>query len=229
MPRPAIATPRGAQVHAQSVSDIVTWFALVRNPQGAFSPDLPLARTDGIGTSPTIRARYASWSFGPGDDETTNLGLGADFQAGGRTLRVDALLSTVKDCSECRSIGVNVGLVFPLKFGDAAASSGFEVSIIPGLGYSSWGDGDVGAFMGTVEVPLALRVNAGGLRVRPFLTPGFGFARVASDTESESGSLPSYGYGVAVGGTRWDASIGVRQVMLEDAPDVLGFNLAWRW
>lgn len=224
----AVAVAAPLKLHAQSASDFAAWVSLIKSPHGAFAPDLPLARTDGIGTSPTIRARYASWSFGPGDDESTNFGLGADFQAGRRTLRVDALLSTVKNCSSCQGIGVNLGMVFPVMAGQSAAT-GLELSVIPGVGYSNWGDGEIHAFTGTVEVPLAVRVNTGSLRLRPFFTPGFGFARVSNDTESETGSRPSYGYGLAIGGSRWDASVGVRQVVLEDAPDVMGFNFAFRW
>lgn len=223
----AVCSPLAAG--AQSSSDFAAWVSLIRSPHGAFAPQLPLDRAEGVGTSPTLRARYASWSFGPGDDETTNLGIGADFPAGGRTLRVDALLSTVKNCAGCRAIGLNVGVLFPVIESTADAAPGVEISVIPGLGYASWAEGEVGAFTATVEVPLALRVNAGSLRLRPFLTPGFGFARVADDTDSETGSLPSYGYGIAIGGSRWDASLGVRQIVLEDAPDVMGFNFAWRW
>jgi hypothetical protein len=82
----------------------------------------------------------------------------------------------------------------------------------------------------TAGLPVALVAGSNsGLRLAPFLTPGFGFGYVTADGDSESGTRPLLGGGIGI----WAASgfgvtIGFQKVFIEDGKTTLGINASFR-
>lgn len=183
----------------------------------------------GAGTKPTLRARYGTRDFGTGVSPAQYYGLGVETGLGGKAVRLDFLYSSQDDCAACTSYGLSLGVVFPIYSPARKDVSGIEASIIPGFGAASADDDETSLVTATVEVPVNLRLNAGNVVVRPFVSPGYGFGMYEDPSVTESGALPFDGYGIAIAGARWEASIGKRQVVLEDLPDVLGFSFALRF
>lgn len=217
-----------ATVSAQLDKDLAAWLALGYSTQGAFAPDLPQGRVLGAGMRPTVRARYGTRDRNLADP-VEYYGFGIEGGAGAQTYRVDFLASKYGDCDDCTSFGVSLGMVFPVYTPSRKDVSGFEVALIPGFGVASADGDETSLLTATVEVPINLRLQAGSVLVRPFFSPGYGFGMYEDATESESGSLPFYGYGIALGGARWEASVGRRDVQLDDFKDVLGFSVAFRF
>lgn len=219
-----------ASASAQLDKDLAAWIALGYSTQGAFAPDLPQGRVLGAGMRPTLRARYGSRELGPGNS-ADYYGFGIEGGLGGRAYRVDFLASTYGDCEDCSSFGVSLGMVFPVYTPSRKDVSGFEIAVIPGFGVASADGDETSLLTATVEVPVNLRLNAGPFQVRPFFSPGYGYGMYEDATESVGGALPFYGYGLAVGAARWEASLGMRKVVIEDYDlnDVLGFSLAFRF
>ena len=146
---------------AQSSDDIAAWLSLVRSPMGAVVPT-PIFRLDGVGTSPTFTLGYGTWRIGPGDDETTNLALGLRFASGARTLTIDVLRVSVKDCPDCAGVGLGGGAVIPilsagLGSADASGSTSggarFDLAIHPSVSYGTIDEPGISVVAAVVSLP----------------------------------------------------------------------------
>ena len=221
---------------AQSLDDFAAWTSLIRSPVGAVVPTPPLSRAEGIGTSRAITIGYGTWRFGPGDDETTNLALGLRFGRGPRTFTLDAVRTSVKDCSNCGGWSLGVGAIVPLLavgLGTEGETRGvqYDVAVQPSVSLGGFGGGSRSSISAAVSLPASLRVPLGGLVIRPFVAPGYGYGRLSGNGTSASGMRMLIGYGLALGNARGtlQAHVGSMQVKLEGAPSVTGFGLAVRF
>ena len=236
-------TASAPSLGAQSNDDIAAWISLVRSPMGGVVPT-PIFRADGVGTSPTFTLGYGTWRIAPGDDETTNLAVSLRLASGAKTVTVDVMRVSVKDCSDCGGLSIGGGAVIPIVFAglgtaDASRSTSggarFDLAIQPTVSFISFDGSGTSGIAAVVNLPLSLQVPLGGFVIRPFLTPGFGYGRLSDSDNSAGGTRTLIGYGLALANARGTVQVHVGsmqvnlQVNLEDAPSVTGFGLALRF
>ena len=215
---------------AQSESAVVGWIGLITTPLGAFTPHAPTSAAP-RGTSIGVQARYSHWQFDADDDNTTNVGAGLVIRRGAVRSAIELGRRSVKGCGDCASlmggVDVHVGLLDrplggPVEIG---------VAINPALGYGQpeSGESDGNAIAGALSVPVSLSVGAGsGLRVVPFVSPGFGFARLSGGGESSTGSRAMLSGGLALAGANTPVQLtaSARRIFLDGAPTILGVGIS---
>ncbi len=223
-----IATP----VSAQSVDDFAAWVALVRSPVGGVL-SAPGEGRDASAPRRAVSINRGTWSFGAGDDETSNIGATMQFPAGRISVLLHGMVTSVKDCSDCGGNVIGGGLTYALnsiKLGGADGAR-LDIAIQPVGSFGSFDDGDASAITAAVSVPVSLTVPVGPVTVRPFLTPGFGYGRVTEAEESYGGTRALFGYGLAIANRSGSlqAHIGTMEVRFEDAPTVTAMGLTFRF
>lgn len=220
-------TPR---LRAQSMSAFVGWIGLVSTPVGALPPS-PAFATAGSGRAVAFTARAGHWQFGPGDDETTTMGVGVRLRARASELRLEIARGRNAQCSSCGVTMFGVDVVSPLKriALDAEGASAITVAINPAFGIVSEEGTNVMSIAASVPFTLHFPLTA-NWRLSPFVAPGFGFARLSEQSQSETGHRAMLGGGVALSNTRESVqlSLGFRKILLDGAPSTFGLGLTWR-
>lgn len=222
-----LATPAAAQ----SLDEFAAWSALIQSPIGGIVNAPPEGRNTAAPRK-SIALNAGSWRFGPGDDETTNIGATLQLPAGRTSVVLNGMLSTVKDCSGCGGLSIGGGLVYGLTSVDLGGEGAhLDLALQPMANYGSWGEGDVTALTAALSLPVSVSVPVGPLTLRPFVTPGFGYGRVSIDSEAYGSTRTLLGYGVAIANRSGtvQAHIGSMAVHLEDAPSVTGIGLTLRF
>ncbi|GLC25137.1 hypothetical protein [Roseisolibacter agri] len=216
---------------AQSESAIVAWIGLITTPLGAFTPYAPPTAAAPPGTSVGVQARYSHWQFDADDDNTMNVGAGLVIRRGPVRTAIELGRTSVKGCGDCdhlmAGVDVHVGLLDRPLGGPVAMS----VAINPALGFSRPGssDDEFTALAGALSVPVSLSVRAGNaLRVVPFVSPGFGFARLSGGGESSTGSRAMLSGGLALAGTSTPVQLtaSARRIFVEGTPTIVGVGIA---
>ncbi len=224
--------------NAQDIGDVGAWYGMMLTPFGALPPIVTPAMANvapAPGRSPmSFDARYGHWDPGGGEEAINAFGLAGHVRNFGVT-------AGYLKCDGCDDGVIMLGIDFEsvltrMPLGDPASASSLIVGVRPGLGYSKGtGDADgANAFSATVDLPVSLGVSIGtSARIVPFVAPGIGFGRFKdsdpSFTEGESGVRASIGAGVGLLMTNGlGVHFGWRQVILEDAPSILGLGISIR-
>jgi hypothetical protein len=223
------AVPRESE--AQSENAFVGWIGLVTTPVGAFTPYAPAGTAARGGTSVGVQARYSHWQFAADDDNTTNVGAGLVIGRGALRTAIELGRRTVKDCDDCASLMGGLDMHVGLLERALDGSMTLGLAINPALGFGQLGDSedDVTSLAGALSVPISLAVRAGsGVRVIPFVSPGFGLARLSGDGESSTGSRAMLSGGLALAGVNMPVQLtaSARKIFMEEAPTVLGVGVS---
>jgi hypothetical protein len=183
-----------------------------------------------------LAVRYGYASEGRLNAGSNALGLTAILPAGlGSTVSLTAGVNS-SDCNGCDP-RLMVGLGGDVRIGSTAFGTTSDASRIiftvdGELGYAKL-DADGSAFSGHVGVPIALVSGSRGTGMRfvPFVTPGFGFARVSSNGIEDNGSRITIGGGVALYNPTSTVmvNLGVRHVAIEEGETRIGLGLALSW
>ena len=222
----ALARPAAAQ----DVGDFAAFFGLITTPVGSLPPlPPPPPVTDDRPAPPRFDLRYGRWEFEDDDGAQHTFGVGTRFNAGGGQGSLTASYTACDGCDGILGLGLDVtaALVQPT----GGQSSALSVGVRPALGVArGLGDGDFTAYSVSVGLPLGLHVrSAGGAEFVPYLIPGFGFAGVSGDGESESGTRFMLGGGVGVANLAGalGVHVGFQKIFLEEAPTQFGIGLTF--
>ena len=223
-----IATP----AHTQSENDFAAWIAMIRTPVGALPP-VPMVVGEGASGSMGLSVRYGHWQFAPGDDETSNYGVGLHFRPRKSVIRLEFAKSTNAQCSGCGTSMLGVEITAPLKSlvrteEPGGRTTALDVSWNPVFGYAKADEGDDTALSAALNLPVTLQMPLGRRwSVIPFVAPGYGFGQVSGGGESFSGTRPLMGAGIAIANAKSTVqlSFGFRKILLEGAPSSAGFGL----
>jgi hypothetical protein len=221
-----------APASAQTVDEYAAWGALIRSPIGGVL-SAPSASQDASTSRRSLSLNRGTWSFGPGDDETSNVSATLEFPAGRVAIVLQGMVTSVKDCSECGGNVLGGGLIYALnsvRFGGADGAR-LDIAINPAAHLGSFSDGEASTVTAAVSVPVSLSVPIGPVTFRPFLTPGYGYGRVTADTETYGATRALFGYGLALASKsgRLQAHVGTMEVRLEEAPTVTAMGLTLRF
>ena len=220
-----ICTPLVAQ--AQSVSAIVGWAGLISTPVGAFAPVITGRPASG-NRSFGLQVRTSQWQFAENDDNTRNIGVGGVFNRGRTRTVLELGMIQKKDCSDCDVFMAGVDMQVDV----AQRSKGrttYLVAINPALGYGKPSEGSGSALSGAFSVPVSASIKTGSsVRLVPFVSPGFGGARLSGEGESETGSRAMLAGGLSIGGQKspWVVTASARKIFLEETPTIYGIGFA---
>lgn len=216
-----------------SAEDVAAYAGLVSTPVGTFTP-IVMHRDAAAGFN-TIAGRFGMFSPKTGDGNTS-LGASGFFKAGQNALVSGTLGYTMVGCpsgSTCDN-GLLLGADLLSELWKSAGNTGtnMNVSIQGSLGWSSFGDVSFSSL--AVGVPLGMTMDqASKARLSFFVTPGFGWGRMAMDVSgtsaSESGTRPMFSLGGAwTAPAGWGIHVGYQQVMIEDGGNTMGAGFSWR-
>lgn len=216
-----------------SAEDVAAYAGLASTPVGTFTP-IVMHRDAAAGLN-TIAARFGMFSPKTGDGNTS-LGASGFFKAGQNALISGTLGYTMVGCpsgATCDN-GLLLGADLLSELWKSAGNTGtnMNVSIQGSLGWSSFGDVSFSSL--AVGVPLGMTMDqASKARLSFFVTPGFGWGRMAMDvagtSASESGTRPMFSLGGAwTAPAGWGVHVGYQQVMIEDGGNTMGAGFSWR-
>lgn len=211
---------------AQNEGDLAAYIAMVWTHQGALPPEVYGVPSRAVG----FAARYGSIApWGAGDDQFTNLGISADFQAGARSRFGVTAGSVQSDCDDCDAF-FNFGADLETSLQSwTLPGYALELRIKPAVGFTPGPDGaDVTAMTASVGLPLLLR-SGNEIVVTPYAVPAIGFGRLSNGEESESGVRFLFGAGVRIESARHGvgALAGLQKVFIEDGEMTVGVGLTF--
>jgi hypothetical protein len=219
---------------AQSDSDFSAYNALVLTPTGGLPPLLIPAMLTGA-SSPHLALRVGRIDpWGRDDDRFTNLAAGLELPLGARTaigLTAGVLNSNCDECDPELLLGLSAtGSLASYPFGTGNGGAAFTVGLQGEAGWTrfEFGTGHITALSGATGVPLALSSRGSGAQVALFVTPALGYGRVSVLGESESGTRPLLGGGVAVSAGAATLNLGFKKVFIENGRTLLGAGAALR-
>lgn len=211
--------------HAQPQRDVTGGVGLLYTPVGAFVPVVtgtPHAETRSTG----LQLRASNWAFEGVDNRTTAVGAGLTLARGRSRTVLEVGYITTQRCADCGILlagaDVQVDLVRA-----AAGSSTIVAALNPAIGIGRPTEGS--GYLSTVglSLPLSASIDAGTLRVVPFVSPGFGVSRASNDGESSTGSRGMLAGGVSLGGQTSPllVTVGARKIFLDGAPTIFGVGV----
>jgi hypothetical protein len=220
-----IAAP--ADGRAQDESDFVAYIALNFTPPGAFAPVVTRTMLREAGTD--VALRYGRFDFF--DAATNNLALTwmRGTGAGSVTLTAGYLNPDCDGCDGHFLAGVGGDLrMLTNPVGTGPGAMLLTVGLSGEVGFGKPDDGTI--WSATAGLPLALVVGGSqGLRLAPFLTPGFGYGYISSAGESESGTRAMLGGGMGIlGQGGFTVTVGFQKVFIEEGETTLGISAAFR-
>ena len=220
-----------ASAFAQDEGDIknaIAYAVLTTTPIGALPPSAH--GVDAVKTKPTFDLRYGRIAY-EGDFATNAFGIGGSMALAGGRIGAQLGQVTCDGCEATTMIGVDYE--YSLMNGKQGKNA-WAVGVQPSFG---WGrnseevageDVTVNGMSLAVGVPVSI---SGGKawRYTGFVTPGFGFGRMSSEGESESGNRPMLGAGARVRSASNGIGfmVGVQKVFIEEGKTQLGLGLSW--
>jgi len=213
----AAASPTRAS--AQDEGDFAAYVALNFTPLGAF---VPLAPPASVARGSAFVFHYGNLDLGSGSDGSLhNFALGGDFSTGRG--RVGLTLGGTT-CDGCDG-NIMAGLDYTATLTHNVVS----VALRPALGFSKPLEGDGTALSFGLSLPVGAELSgATGPVFTPFLVPGIGFGHVSGNDDSESGTRPMLGGGLAISGRQsaFAAHVGFQKVFIEDGEMTFGLGFS---
>lgn len=222
-----------ALVRAQDASDSAAYRALTQTPLAALVNPLGVSVLGPEAGRKDLHARYGIMSIEDGDEYVHSFGIGGDIKLGnGRIgLTAGAWLPNC-DTEECPG-----HFMAALSFGQRL----LEAALGRPSGTASLNVGiDVGASIGTPDdatlfatsasLPISLVTSSSGLRLIPYLAPGFGTGLVDAEDEHEAGLRALFSAGVGVVGLldHVSANAAVQRVFMNDGNWLVGIGIIYR-
>lgn len=216
-----------------SAQDGAAAVALTFTPIGTFTP-IVMSRDVASGFN-TVAGRFGMYSPSAGDGNTS-IGASGFFKAGQNAQIGGTLGYTMVGCpsgSTCDN-GLLLGADILSSLWNSAGNTGtsMNASLQGSLGFSSFGDATFSSL--AIGVPLSMSMDqASKARLSFFVTPGFGWGRMAVDVSglsvSESGTRPWFSLGGAwTSPAGWGIHAGYQQVIIEDGGSNFGAGFSWR-
>lgn len=227
---PALLVLGGAPLGAQSAGDAAAYAVLLATPPGALPPMLSSPMLYRAQPAPRIGVRYGHISFS-GFGANTFAG-DVNFAAGNRTvIGVTAGYETYS-CSRCDghfiASGRAEGRLTSTSIGTGSDASLLTIGLNGEMGFAK--PTDATGLSITAGLPVALVAGGPTVKIAPFVTPGFGWARASgSATTNSSGSRLMLGGGIAVQSVRSSlgANVGFQKVFIENGETMFGVNVTF--
>jgi hypothetical protein len=225
---PILLVVLASSLGAQSPGDQIAYGVLLGTPQGALPPVLSSAMLYRAQPAPQLAVRYGHTSF---TGFSTNSFAGdVSFAAGAKTvIGVTAGYQTYS-CQGCDghfiASGRAEGRLTSTPIGIGADASLLTVGLNGEIGFGKPSGATLLSITG--GLPIAL-VSGSRLKIAPFLTPGFGWARASSSGTSSSGSRLMLGGGVAIQSTTSSlgANFGFQKIVIDNGETTFGVNVTF--
>jgi len=201
---------------AQDVGDYTAYAALIFTPVGGLIP-LPPPASAARGSA--FVARYGNLDLG--DPSLHNFSFGGDLATAHGRFGLTVGGSTCDGCDGNFMAGLDY--TAPL------TQSVLSIAVRPALGYSKPLEGGGAALSLGISLPVGAELSgATGPVFIPFLVPGFGYGRIFADGDSESGSRPMLGGGIAIAGRQstFALHLGFQKVFIEEGETTFGLGMS---
>lgn len=216
---------------AQDASDSAAYRALTQTPVAALPMPLQSPLT-GMASGPlTVSVRYGLMSFAT-SDYVHNFAIGGDVRLGAGRLGF-AAGAYVPSCDRPRCgshfmAEMNFSeRVLGLVLGRDSSSASLNIGVMVSGGVGTPGDGTLLAT--GARLPIALAPSSHGLRLVPYLEPGFGTGLVRTSAGTDAGLRAMFGAGVAALGLTDGLVLnaGIHRVFMRDGNWLAGFGLSY--
>jgi hypothetical protein len=219
--------------HAQDASDFAAYRALIETPPGALITPLGVSILGPEARTWDVHTRYGIMSFGDGTDYIHNFGIGGDVKLGaGRIgLTAGAWLPTCDEEDECPGHFM-AALSFGERLVEAAvgrpsstASLNVGIDVVAAFGTPR----DATLFATSASLPISLVAATSGLRLIPYVAPGFGTGLVSEDGETDAGLRAVFGAGVGALGLARGVAVnaGIHRVFLRGGHWLVGVGVSY--
>jgi hypothetical protein len=216
---------------AQDASDSAAYRALTQTPVGAVPLALPASMTGMSGGRMAVAARYGLVSFAT-SDYVHNVVIGGDVRLGsGRLGAAAGVYHPTCDEPRCAShfmaeASFSQRLV-GLAMGRDSSSATLNIGVAVSAGLGTPDDGTL--FATGQRLPITLVSSTHGVRLVPYVEPGFGTGLVRADGDTDAGLRAMFGAGVAALGLvdGLSVSAGVHRVFLRDGNWLAGLALSY--
>jgi len=201
---------------AQDVGDYAAYAALSVTPVGGL---VPLPPPGGTARGSAFVARYGNLDLG--DPSLHNFTFGGDLAAAHGRFGLTVGGSTCDGCDGNFMAG--------LDYTAQLTQSVLSVALRPALGFSKPLDGGGNALSLGLSLPVGAELKgATGPVFIPFLVPGFGYGRISGGGDSESGTRPMLGGGIAIAGRQstFALHLGFQKVFVDEGETTFGLGMS---
>jgi hypothetical protein len=223
-----VAVPTPAM--AQSEGDVIAYLVLNSTPQGAFVPVVTPTMLDDILTGPELVVRYGRVDLF--EDAANNFALALLLPSGPRVTVSLTAGYWNPDCDGCDGhpmIGAGMdGRIATAQLSDVPGAAQLIVGFGAEFGLAK--PEEVTLVSATASLPMSFVLRSTtGLRIAPFLIPGFGFGYVTGAGESDSGTRFMIGGGLGIqSATGFLLNAGFQKVLIEEGRTTIGVNVGFR-
>lgn len=216
---------------AQDASDSAAYRALTQTPVAAVPLALPASMTGMAGGHLGVAARYGLVSFAT-SDYVHNVVIGGDVRLGSGRLGVAAgVYHPTCDEPRCAShfmaeVSFSERLV-GVAMGRDSSSATLNIGVDVSAGVGTPDDGTL--FATGQRLPITLVPSTRGVRLVPYVEPGFGTGLVRANGDTDAGLRAMFGAGVAALGLvdGLSVSAGVHRVFMRDGNWLAGLALSY--
>jgi hypothetical protein len=217
---------------AQDASDSAAYRALTQTPLAALVNPLGVSILGPESGRWNLHARYGLMSIGDGTEYVHSFGLGGDFKLGSGRIGLTAG-GWLPDCDERDCPGHFMAAVsfgerlLEAALGRPSGTASLNVGI--DVGASIGKPDDATLFATSASLPISLVTSSSGLRLVPYLAPGFGTGLVDDEGEVEAGlrALLSAGVGVTGLVRGVSANAAVQRVFMRDGNWLVGIGVTY--
>jgi hypothetical protein len=219
-----------------SAGDIAGYLALSATPVGAMTPVVTSAMLGRIAKGYSITGQYGHLSGDNGAGGFNSFGASVSMPVSGFSL--GGSLGFLSPSTNGMSSNLMLGLNAETNLGAWALGDGknpnlFTMSLRADGGWANPDDGlgtstRLNALSLSAGAPFALVLKQGDMTWAPFVTPGFGWGRIAENGASESGQRFMLGAGIGMAHANgWGVSVGMQKVFIDQGKTVFGLNLSY--
>ena len=211
------ATPTRAFAQEPDVSDIAAYAALSFTPLGGLVPLPPPVS----GRRGAFVARYGNLDLGFGDNSLHNITLGGDLAAGTGRLGLTLGYSACDGCDGNIMAGAD--------YTATLTQNVLSVALRPALGFSKPTEGSGSALSLGVSLPVGVELSgATGPIFIPYIVPGVGYGRISGGGDSDGGTRPMLGGGLAIAGRQSSVAVhaGFQKVFVDEGETTFGFGFS---
>jgi len=219
-----------------SAKDLAAYIALNSTPIGALAPVMVSPGTKGEKSSNSFTGRYSHFSE-TGSDGANNYGATFYHQAGMNAAVSGTVGYLQPGCptgATCNGVLMAGADVHSTLWNNAAPKSttAMNINLQGSIGYGH--EKNTNAMSAAVGLPLGISFQqASKSRIGLFVTPGFGWGRVAASgagaSGSESGTRPLVGAGASwTSPAGWGMHLGYQAVVIQNGGNNIGLGFSWK-
>ena len=202
---------------AQDLGDIAAYAALSFTPVGGLVP-LPPSASAARGSAFVLR--YGNLELG--DPSLHSFSFGGDLATAHGRFGLTVGASTCDGCDGNFMAGVDYSV--PL------TQNVLSVAVRPALGFMKPLEGGGTAVSLGLSLPVGVELSgATGPVFTPYLVPGLGYGHISNDGDSESGTRPMLGGGIAIAGRQstFAVHLGFQKVFIEEGETTFGLGMSF--